>query len=485
MTSKLYRLLGIGLLAGLTLEVGCATDLGPNKAREATIALPETFGGEEEAKEAGPIAAAQQHWEIFFSDPKLRALINVALQGNQELNIRLQEIIIARAEVQAARGEYIPKVEGFAGAGLEKVGERTSQGKSDEAHGVQEHLPDFRFGLSASWEVDVWGRLRDAAQAADYRYMATVEARNFLITEIVAELADSYWDLVALDKQIELLQANIEIQQSALELVIAKKEAARATQLEVQRFEAEVLKNQGHIYELEQERILVENRINFLVGRFPQEVERDDSIFEAPAPDVVVTGLPSELLDNRPDVRSAAKMLEASKLDTEVAKARFYPAFSIDADVGYQSFNARHLLDTPESLAYNLVGNLVAPLLNRAEIEADYQSANARQFQAVFNYERTVLGAFTEVVNQLATIENLTQRNVRVGQQVDALREAIEMSNILYRSAHADYMEVLLTRRDLIEAQLELIETKKQLLQGFVDIYKALGGGWRKEEPNE
>lgn len=482
MNDVLRRLGRMAGIAALVLPLGCASMLGDNKAREANDEVPESFGPDRGGgqKGTGTTAAAQAHWDDFFRDPDLRALIDKALENNQELNIRLQEIIIAKAEVNARRGEYLPHLDAGAGVGLEKVGETTSQGVSDEAHGVPANLPDFNFGLNASWEVDIWGRLVKAKKAANYRYLASIEAKNFVVTQIVAEIADSYWDLVALDKQLEILETNIELQQAALELVIAKKEAARGTQLEVQRFQAEVLKNQGLIYDIERQRVMVQNRINFLVGRFPQAVQRNDTTFMAPAPDVVDTGIPSDLLENRPDVRAAEDMLEAAKLDTKSAKARFYPSLSIEAGVGYESFNALHLVDTPQSLAYNIAGNLVAPLLNRAAIKADYQMANARQFQAVYNYERTLLGAFTDVANQLATIENLTQRYQRLDEQVAALEEAIEVSMILYRSAHADYMEVLLTRRDFLEAQMELIETKKQQLQALVDIYQALGGGWRQ-----
>lgn len=477
MGSRLRRIANVAASGCLCAALGCAKMLGDNRAREANDEVPATFGAN--ASGGGTTAVAQQHWNTFFSDPDLQALIEAALENNQELNIRLQEIIIANVEVSAARGEYLPRLDAGASAGIEKVGQRTSQGVSDEGHGVAEHLPDFRFGLSASWEIDVWGKLRNAKKAANHRYLASIEAKNFLVTELIAEIADSYWDLVALDKQLEILEANIELQEAAVDLVIAKKEAARGTQLEVQRFQAEVLKNQGRVYEIERERVLVQNRINFLLGRFPQEVARNDRVFMAPAPDVVGTGLPAELLDNRPDVRAAANMLEAAKLDTKVAKARFYPSLSIEAGVGYESFNIVHLLATPQSLAYNVAGNLVAPLLNRAAIKADYQAANARQVQAVYNYERALLGAFTDVANELATIDKLSARYQRLDDQVAALEDAIEMASILFRSAHADYMEVLLTRRDFLEAQMELIETKKQQLQALVDIYQALGGGWR------
>lgn len=473
------RLLLTGVVSA-AVALGCASSGNDTPSCEPKRELPGSFGSSGNGD--GPTAEAQHYWNTFFSDPHLQALIDAALEHNQELNIRLQEIIIANAEVSAAQGEYMPRVEARAGAGIEKVGEHTPQGVSDRAHGVPEHLPNFQFGLRASWEVDVWGRMRAAKDAANYRYLASIEARNFLITEIVAEIAESYWELVALDRRLEILKENIELQQSALQLVAAKKAAGDGTELEVRRFESEVLKNQGFVYELERQRTLVENRINFLVGRLPQKVARSDQMFDAPVPGAVNAGIPSELLDNRPDVREAANLLEAAKLDVKAAKARFYPSLSIDADVGYQSFNARHLIETPQSLAYNLMGNLVAPLVNRSAIAADYRAANARQVQAVYHYERTLLRAFTDVVNELATLDKLNERYQRLERQVEKLKSAIELSTLLYQSAHADYMEVLMTRRDALEAELELIETKEQQLRALVHLYKALGGGWRTKE---
>lgn len=461
---------------------GCAGLLGDNKAREVERELPDSWAAGAGFADGGATtsAAAQQTWDTFFTDPHLRALIDAALDNNQELDIRLQEIIIAQAEIGARKGEYLPFVDARIGGGVEKVGGYTSQGVSDETHGVPEHLPHLSFGLSAAWELDIWARLRNAAKAANYRYLSSVEARNFLVTEIVAEIADSYYELLALDNQIDVLDRYIAIQQDALEIVKLKKQAARATELAVQRFEAEVLANQSLRYDLEQQRIEAENRINFLVGRFPQPVERDATRFETTEPPTVETGIPSELLDNRPDVRQADLLLEAAKLDVKVARARFFPSLSIEAGVGYESFNAAHLVSTPQSLVYNIAGSLIAPLLNFAAIKADYRSANARQMQAVLTYERTVLQAFTEVVNHLAMIENLRGRFERLRAQVDTLEAAIETSSILYQTARADYVEVLLTRRDALEAEMELLETRKRQLQAMVGMYRALGGGWRQ-----
>jgi NodT family efflux transporter outer membrane factor (OMF) lipoprotein len=463
---------------------GCVPSLKGNDPREPNKALPASFVSTPttDATDASKdgAAAAKETWANLFGSAELRALIDTALANNRELSIQLQEIVIAENEVSARQGEVMPKVNAGAGVGVEKVGKYTSQGKSDEAAGVPENLGNFAFGLTGSWEVDIWKKLRNAAKAAGYRYFATVEAKNFMVTQIVAEIARSYYELVALDNQVDILKKNIELQSKALEVVKVEKEAARVTELAVQRFEAEVLKNRSRLYDVEQERIRTENRINFLVGRYPQPVARRADALDTALPEGIQSGLPTRLLENRPDVRRAALELEAAKLDVQVAKAAFYPSLTIDAGVGYRSFNAAHLVSTPESLGYGLAGSLSAPLLNRAAITAEYRSSNARQIQAVYEYEKTLLQAFTDVATQLSTIANLQKSYTLQAEQVDTLARSVEISGVLFQSARADYMEVLLTRRDSLEAQVEIIETKRRKFQAVVALYQALGGGWRK-----
>ena len=468
------------LLSAMLLGA-CAPSLSQNPPREPERSLPKSYGAAENVPPtSGPAeGTGQSKWDAFFKDPNLTGLIETALKNNQELNIQLQEIILAQTEVMARKGEYLPKLDAEAGAGIEKVGKYTSQGASDEAHGVRENLPNFGFGFAASWEVDIWKRLRNSAKAAAHRYLASIEGKNFMVTQLVAEVARAYYELIALDSQLDVLKRNIQIQQDALEVVQLEKQAGRVTQLAVQRFEAEVLKNKSRQYALEQKVIETENLLNFLVGRFPQPVARSSEGLEPVVPNVIKAGVPSQLLDSRPDIRQAEHELSAAKLDVKAAKARFYPALSIEAGVGYEAFNGRHLVTTPQSLAYNLAGNLTAPLLNRRAIKADYFAANARQLQAVYNYERTLLKAFTDVANQLAKIRNLDQSYQLESKQVDLLTRAIDVSNVLFQSARADYMEVLLTRRDALDSQMELIDTKLQQQQAMVGVYQALGGGWR------
>uniref|UniRef100_UPI00404AF45D TolC family protein n=1 Tax=Fulvivirga sp. TaxID=1931237 RepID=UPI00404AF45D len=427
---------------------------------------------------------ANAHWKDYFSDPYLNALIDTALSNNQELNITLQEIQIARNEVRAKKGEYLPSVGIGAAAGVDKVGRYTRNGavesnlEIDEGKEFPEPLGDLMIGAYANWEVDIWKKLRNAKKSAMMRYLSSVEGKNFMVTNLIAEIANSYYELLALDNELDNVQKNIQILNDALKIVKLQKDAARVTELAVKRFEAEVLKNQSRQYYIKQEIVEVENEINFLVGRYPQPVERDSESFIDLVPQSIQAGVPAQLLENRPDIRQAEMELAAAKLDVKVAKARFYPSLGISAGVGFQAFSPSYLAKTPESLLYSLAGDIMAPLVNRNAIKADYMSANAAQIQAAYNYEQTVLNAYIEVVNKLSLISNLNSSYELKAQQVEALDQSITISTTLFRSARADYMEVLLTQREALEAKFELIETKKLQLSAFVNMYQALGGGW-------
>jgi len=453
---------------------GCIVPGPPVEPREADAAVPEGY-----FDESGDTAnSAAMEWSEFF-DPELRALIDIALENNQELNILTLEIGIAKNEVMARRGEYLPKVDLRAGAAVEKVGKYTSQGAADEANGLDEDLQSYFLGFFASWEVDVWKKLRNATKAATYRYMASIEGRRFAVTRLVAEIADSYYELLALDNQLEVLKQNIQIQQNALDVMKLQKQAGRVTELAVKRFEAEVLKNQSRQYYVQQRIIETENQINFLVGRFPQPIARHSEGFIDFTPATVQHGVPRQLLENRPDVRQAELQLAAAKLDVAAAKASFYPSLGIGGGLGYEAFGLEHVTKTPDSLFYALAADVFAPIFNRNAIKAAYFSGNAMQMQAVYAYERTILAAYNEVANQIAMIENLDKSFALRSQEVEQLTQSITISSGLFTSARADYMEVLLTRRDALNAQMELIETKQQRMNAMVNLYRALGGGWR------
>lgn len=471
------RIIFIGIVGLLLTQASCLPTLVQKTEDKST---PESFNTSTDTVNSATIS-----WKNYFKDPNLVALIDTALKNNQELNIVMEEILMSNNEIQARKGEYLPFVTGGAGMGVEKVGRYTSQGANDanteimDGKEFPEPLGDFIIGANVYWEVDIWKKLRNAKKAAALSYLATVEGKNFLVTQLVAEIANSYYELMALDNQLQIVQNNIQIQQNALEIIKMQKASAKVTELAVKKFEAEVLKTTSLQFSIKQEIVQTENEINILLGRFPQPVIRSSNGFVDLVPDSVYVGIPSQLLVNRPDIRQAELELAANKIDVAVARAEFYPSLELNAGVGFNAFNPKYLVTTPESLIYALAGDLVAPLINRNAIKANYLNANARQIQAVYNYQLSIIKSFAEVANQIAMIDNTRQSLDIKRQQVDVLNQSIEISSNLFKSARADYMEVLMTQRDALEAKIEYIETKKMQMHAVVNLYKALGGGWR------
>lgn len=472
---RIYKYAGIACVL-ITLAACKSINI---EERVENRSVPDNFG----TVQSDTINSGKINWKDYFSDAHLQGLIETALQNNQELNILLQEIEISKNEIRARKGEYLPSVGIKVGGGVDKVARYTNIGAMEATTDIKpgkempEPLGDLMIGAYADWEVDIWGRLHNAKKAAVDRYLATVEGQNFMKTNLVSEIAQSYYELLALDNELEIVQQNIEIQNSALDIVKILKQSARTNELAVKRFQAQVLKTTGLQYKIQQKITETENKINFLVGRFPQHIERSHQGFVDLVPQTVYTGIPSDLLANRPDIKQAEMELAATKLDIKSAKARFYPSLGISAGIGYQAFNPSYIFK-PQSLLYSLAGDLVAPLVNRNAIKAAYYNANAKQIQAVYEYEQTILEAYIEVANNLSKINNLQKSYDLKSQEVDALTKSIEISNVLFKSARADYMEVLLTQREALEAKFELIETKMQQLNATVSVYRSLGGGW-------
>ncbi|HQE35040.1 MAG TPA: TolC family protein [Flavobacterium alvei] len=463
---------------GICLAVASCTPVLAPLAE--TKAVPESFG-----KSTDTTNTSRTIWRNYFKDPNLVNLIDTALKNNQELQITLQEIEIAKNDIRLKKGLLLPQVGIGAGAGIEKVGRYTSQGAGDASTEIKpgkempDPLGDFKIGAYAHWEVDVWKKLRNSKKATVSRYLSTIEGKNFVITNLIAEVANSYYELLALDSQLEIVKQNIALQSNALEIVKIQKEAARATELAVQKFQSEVLASKSMEFDILQNIKETENRINFLLGQYPQEIKRDKTNFLSLLPSEVKSGIPSQLLENRPDIKQAELELEAAKLDVKVARAEFYPSLDITASIGVNAFKPAYLFTLPESLLYSLAGDIAAPLINRNAIKAEYSSANARQLQALYNYERTILNAYLEISTELSKINNLEKSYDLKSQQVAALNRSIEVSGDLFKSARVDYFEVLMTQRDALETKLELIETKKSQLNASVLVYRDLGGGWK------
>lgn len=467
-------LLGAALLA---LTPGClAPRPGPLPA--STPPLPPAFPGSE-----GAASQAVPAWRDFFPDPVLAGWITTALTNNQELHILLQEVAAARAETRARRGALFPFVNLGGSAGLEKVGARTRNGAVEENLEIEpgrrfpEPLPNYAVSADLDWEVDIWRKLRHERDAAVQRYLATREGRNFAVTQLIAEIAEAYYDLLALDALLANYERMVDLQQKALESVRLKKAAARVTELAVRRFEAEVLKNRSRLFEIRQRIVETENQLHRLAGRYPGPITRAPGSFDQLQPGTLPAGVPADLLRNRPDVRQAEAELRAAGLEVKAAAARFYPALNVSAVLGLESFTLGSPILAKENLLYGATANLVGPLINRTAIRAAFQGASARQVAAVYRYQQTVLQAYLEAVNALSRIRNLGQGFELKSRQVEALMDSATLSAQLFDSARADYTEVLLTQREALEARVELVELQQSRLTASVRAYKALGGG--------
>ncbi|MBX3732000.1 MAG: efflux transporter outer membrane subunit [Verrucomicrobiae bacterium] len=473
----LKRCREILLAAACAVAAGCLTP-DPAPLPDRTPLLPESFPGTAEMRQK-----EIPGWRDFFRDAALDELISTALTNNQEIQILLQEVAASRAEVGARKGALFPFVTLGGGAGAEKASRNTVQGAVENDVEIQpgtpnpEFLPNYAAAAEFEWEVDIWRRLRNERDAAVQRYLATREGRSFAVTHLVSELAASYYELVSLDALLGIVERMLEIQEQALESIRQKKAAGRVTELAVRRFEAEVLKNRGRLFQLRQRIVETENRINGLAGRYPQPVRRSSGGLDPAVLAPLQAGIPSDLLRNRPDVRKAELELIAAGLDVKAAGARFYPALSVSALVGLESFTFGSPIFAKENMVYGAAANLVGPLINRSAIRAAFQGASANQVAAVYRYQQSVLKAYVEVVNELSRIRNVEQEyELKLG-QAEALTDSVTLSSSLFSAARADYTEVLLTQREALEARMELVELQWARLTAGINAYRALGGG--------
>jgi multidrug efflux system outer membrane protein len=476
MKNKTYYTLAIAFLA-VNIN-GCAfldTNLSiPEKA------IPASFPNQDNAT----TNIADINWRQYFKDPLLIKLIDTAVANNLDLQMALQRIEVSRSSVKLANGALLPKVDLTIGGGVQKFGLYTMDGAGNASTEitpgqiVPENLTDLFLGLQASWEVDVWGKLRSQRKAAIEGYLSSIEGTHFVISNLVADVAVNYNELLALDNELDIIRQTIQKQQEALEVVKLQKEAGRANELAVQQFRAQLLNTQALEKQTLQQITETENRLNFLLGRYPQSIQRKKEVLFEAVPQQIATGVPSQLLANRPDVREAEHQIEASKFDLKAARAAFFPNFNITATLGYQAFNPEFLFQTPASLAYSLFGTLVAPLINMNALKAQFNTAKANQLTAMYNYQKAILNGYVEVSNGLANITNLEQIHAQKKQQSEALKKSIETSDELYKSARATYLEVLIAQQNALQANLELIDVMKRQRIANVKIYKALGGGW-------
>ncbi len=454
-------------LGGALMWSGCKISERTYTAND--VAVPADYKGR---TDTGALPA----YRSFFSDKYLLALIDTALRNNADYHIALQKTLAARAAYIARKGELLPTLELKGSGGQTRFGKYTMDGMGNmTTPGVPyPEINDFFAGAGASWEADIWGKLRNKKKAAQLRVLATEAGQRFVAANIIAEVAYKYYTLAALDEELKIIRKNVQLQQTALDIIKLQKEGGRATELAVKQFAALLAKTQGMEYSIKTEIATTENELNFLLGRYATDIPRNP-LSTADADKVTQIGVPARLLANRPDIVQAAQELQATKAEVAAAKAAFLPSINIGGSIGYNTYDAATLFN-PASFAYNLLGSLAAPVLNKNALRAGYQQMLAEHTGAYYQYGKTVMNAVFEALSGIERLENVRAEYVYNLKAASELNEAVNISNDLYVAGYANYMEIITAQKNALEAELDVVQTKKKLLFGSVGLYRALGG---------
>ena len=418
-------------------------------------------------------------WREFFQDPMLQKLIETALQNNQDLKITLQELAIAKSAITAKQAALLPSVTANIGAGVSKVGRYTAEGAGNvgteitPGHKIPTVIPDLNPSLQVDWTIDLWNKLNSGKKAAVERYLASEAGQRAIKSQLVADVAENYYLLLALDYKLSVMQQYISLQKDAVRIAQIQKEADAETQLAVEKFEAELAKAQADEFLLRQSIVETENNLNLLLGRFPQTIQRTKVDFlQLPMP-TTAHSLSTQLLLQRPDVIQAEHQLKAAKWDVETARKEFLPSFNISAAIGLNAFNPKYLFKLPESLVFNALGGLTAPLINKKAIQANFAQADALQIEALYNYDKTLLTAFIETSTLQSKISNIKLLQQFKQKQSDALIRAVSAAQKLYLNNRATYLEVIDSERGQLDCKMELIDAKSQQLSTLIEMYSA------------
>lgn len=453
-------------------------------ALKPQLKLPSTFEGKTDTLNSTNIKLAD-----FFSDANLLRLIDSGVAHNPDMQIALQRVEIAKAGLLYNRAALLPEVNGAASAGVDRFGKYTMNGVGNFDTNLSSNIkpdqniptsptPDYFVGFRSSWEVDLWGKLAARKNAAYGRFLASSSGYKLAVTALTAQIAITYYELQALDYELNIVKKNIVLQDNALELVKIQKLGGRATELAVQQFEAQLAHTKGLQYSVSQEIVEAENELRLLTGNFENGILRDTTFSSAKIPALLTAGIPTQLLLNRPDIQQAELELTAYNADLKAARAEFFPSVNLSAYGGYNAFRGAVLFN-PASAVYGILGGLTAPVLNRRRIKAEYNRTLAEGRQALYGYQKTVLTAYQEVMNGLKGMENYRQYFLLKQQEVNALNNAVGVANDLFLVGRASYLEVITAQRSVLDSELELANTRKNLLLNSVNLYRAVGGGWR------
>ena len=418
---------------------------------------------------------ASMPWQSLFTDTVLKTLIAEGLYNNLNLKIAVQKIFEAQAALSQSKAAMLPGLSANASATRSKQSAASLNFPS--GIDINTLTTSYQLGISSSWEADIWGKLTSAKRAAFANLLQTDAAKRAIQTQLIADIANNYYALLALDKELEITTQALQYRIKEVETLKSLKEAAVVTgaavvQSEANRYAAEVA-----IPDIKRSIRETENAIDILVGRAPGALNRSKLDVQKPV-ESLQTGIPSQLLKNRPDVQQAEYGFRAAFENTNVAHAYFYPALTLTASGGFSNLQLKDFF--VNSVFYNLAAGLTQPIFNKGINKARLKTAQAQQLEALYNYHQTLLVAGQEVSNALYSWQTAIEKTDSRSKQIVALTKAVDYTQELLRySSATNYTDVLTSEQSLLSAQLNGVNDKLQQLQAIVNLYRALGGGWK------
>ena len=417
------------------------------------------------------LSMAEVSWREIFTDPLLTAHIDEALQNNIDIRIALQQIEAAQAYVKQAKASYFPSVNANASATHQEL-----TGYNKEIYGTGS-IQQFDLTADLSWEADIWGKITSNKKAQQASYLQSVAAHKAVKTELIANLASMYYQLLALDEQLMITKQTVSNRENSLETIKALKEAGNVTEVGVKQTEAQLYRAQAVLLDLKNEIRLLENAFSIMLGEAPHPIERT-SLEKQHIDTPLKIGVPVQLLRNRPDVLAAEYSLVNAFQLTNVARSNFYPSLRLNASAGFQSLDLADLIDT-NSLFASIVGSLTQPIFNRRQIRTQYEVAQAEQEMAFLDFRRALLIASREVSDALYNYETAVEKIEVINNEYEAYDLATSYSEELLNNGFANYLEVLTARENALSTRLQLIDVRFNELNAMVNLYQALGGGWQ------
>jgi multidrug efflux system outer membrane protein len=455
----------ISLVALLALG-GCL--LGPNYERPA-VEIPPAF----RFSEADTKQLVDTQWWEQFQDPALNDLIAVALAENKDVKIAAARVEEFLGQFETTRSQLFPQVS----AGFDAGRQRASQaGPIPLPSGVGPVTNLFQATLSASWEIDVFGRLRRETESAQASLLASEEGRRATILTLVASVASSYINLVSLDRQLQIAKATTESRADSVRVFTLRFKYGEVSQMELAQSQSEYEASLATIPQFEQQIAQQEDALSVLLGRNPQSIGRDREIDDLVLPQVP-EGLPSELLTRRPDLRQAEQNLVAANALIGAARALYFPSISLTGLFGTASTQFSKLFTGPARV-WSYAGAVTVPIFTAGNIAGQVKQAEAQQQQALYAYEKAIQVAFQDVDDSLIALQKTREALVVQGRQVDALRTYARLARSRYEGGYTSYIEVLDAERSLFNAQLTYTQTQGAVLASMVNLYKSIGGGW-------